>query len=84
MFLPPMLAANSCDNREKTRPFQNWDGKLVNSEYCAYLFYGKNAIRKFRVIQHDYDEVEIQIAPAAVIRVETFDDVEKKIKMVMG
>lgn len=37
------------------------DGSLVHGEYVTHLFYNKNWIENFRVIQHDYEDIEFQI-----------------------
>lgn len=37
------------------------DGGMVHGEYVTHLFYNKDWIESFRVIQHDYKEVEFQI-----------------------
>lgn len=37
------------------------DGSIVHGEYVTHLFYGREWIENFRVIQHSYKEVEFQI-----------------------
>lgn len=37
------------------------DGGIVHGEYLTHLFYNKNWIESFRVIQHTYQEIEFQI-----------------------
>lgn len=37
------------------------DGSLVHGEYVTHLFYNKKWIENFRVIQHDYKNIEFQI-----------------------
>lgn len=37
------------------------DGGIVHGEYVTHLFYNKEWIRNFRVIQHGYKDIEFQI-----------------------
>jgi phenylacetate-CoA ligase len=64
--------------------FRTKDGKLVHGEYFTHLFYNKSEIRRFRVVQHDYDDIEILIEPANKVSRETLVDIEKKTKLVLG
>ncbi len=64
--------------------FRTRDGKLIHGEYFTHLFYGKAEIKKFRVIQHDYDDVELLIEPAGKISSKTLKDIEEKIRLVLG
>lgn len=41
--------------------FKREDGNLVHGEYITHLFYGKEWIENFKVIQYSYREVEFQI-----------------------
>jgi len=52
--------------------FKTRDGRLIHGEYFTHLFYGKDEIKKFRVIQHDYENVEILV------------EINEKIKFVLG
>lgn len=44
--------------------FKKEDGGIVHGEYITHLFYNKEWIESFRVIQHDYKEIEFQIVLA--------------------
>ena len=64
--------------------FRTKNGKLIHGEYFTHLFYGKSEIKKFRVIQHDYDDIEILVVTTAKISDETIKDIERKVKLVLG
>jgi phenylacetate-CoA ligase len=64
--------------------FRTKDGKLVHGEYFTHLFYNKSEIRRFRVVQHDYDDIEILIEPTNKVSRETLLDIEKRTKLVLG
>jgi len=64
--------------------FRTRDGKLIHGEYFAHLFYDKVDIRKFRVIQHDYEDIEILAESDGTISTQTVADLEDGIKRVIG
>jgi phenylacetate-CoA ligase len=43
--------------------FVTKDGSSIHGEYFTHLFYFKDWIRKFQVIQEDYDRIHIAIVP---------------------
>lgn len=53
------------------------DGSLIHGEYVTHLFYQKDWIETFKVIQHAYKEVEFQI----VIK-EGYDVNEKELQLI--
>ena len=66
--------------------FKKKDGTRVDGEYFTHLFYGVESIKRFQVLQHDYEEIEILIE---LVQNKTIDklvmnDIKKKIKLVMG
>lgn len=64
--------------------FKTRDGKLIHGEYFTHLFYDQNEIRKFRVIQHDYEDIEILAESDGEISSGIIRDLEGKIRLVMG
>lgn len=64
--------------------FRTQTGKLVHGEYFTHLFYENDEVRRFRVIQHAYDDIEVEIEPIGKIRIETFESMKKKMKIAMG
>lgn len=57
---------------------------VVDSEYITHLFYFKDWIKKFQVIQHDYDYLEIKIVLAKIRNEKDMRMIEKNIRYVMG
>jgi phenylacetate-CoA ligase len=64
--------------------FRTKDGKVVHGEYFTHLFYMKRGIRKFQVIQHDYNHVEVNIVPNGQVNKEDLEDIRQKIFLVLG
>lgn len=64
--------------------FKTKDGKIIHGEYFTHLFYGKKNIVKFRVIQHAYDDVEVLIQQSSDIETDFSNDIESKVKLVLG
>lgn len=62
------------------------DGTIIHGEYFTHIFYGKNWVENFQVVQHSYDEVEIFI----VVRKgkeacdKDLEEMKKDIYLVMG
>jgi len=64
--------------------FRTRQGRLIHGEYFTHLFYDRNEIRKFRVIQHDYDHIEVLAESDDKIDDRTIGDITEKIRLVMG
>jgi phenylacetate-CoA ligase len=68
--------------------FRTRNSTLVDGEYFTHLFYGINGIKKFQVIQWQYDKIEIKYVPIDVnaheIMIGLYDDIRRKIALVMG
>lgn len=64
--------------------FKTRDGRLIHGEYFTHLFYDKIEIRKFRVIQHDYEDIEILAESDGAISKRTIGDLEDRIKLAIG
>ncbi|MFX0138426.1 MAG: phenylacetate--CoA ligase family protein [Candidatus Hodarchaeota archaeon] len=66
--------------------FKNEKGDLIDGEYFTHLFYFRNNIKKFQVIQEKINEININIVTLngnqLIKSVE--DDILEKIKIVMG
>lgn len=71
-----------------TDHFLRRDGALIHGEYFTHLFYHRPWIRKFKVIQEDYDRVRVLIIPrseeAAQDTQSDQDDIGAKIRLLMG
>ena len=64
--------------------FRTRQGKLIHCIYITHLFYGKDDVGKYQVIQHDYEDIEILIVPVGNVKAETKKEIEEKMKLVMG
>jgi phenylacetate-CoA ligase len=60
------------------------DGTLIHGEYFTHLFYLKEWIIAFRIIQEDYLKIRIQIVIKGKINPSDQADIENKIILVMG
>jgi phenylacetate-CoA ligase len=67
-----------------TDHFIKKDGTIIHGEYFTHLFYLKDWIKTFRVIQEDYDKIRILAVPQGKINEIEKKDIENKIKLVMG
>jgi len=64
--------------------FKTKSGEIIHGGYFIVLFWGSKGIKKFQVIQEDYDEIKILIVPEGKVTREQIQDIESKIKVVMG
>jgi|APFre7841882724_1041349.scaffolds.fasta_scaffold02094_4 phenylacetate-CoA ligase len=60
------------------------DGTLIHGEYFTHLFYLKDWITSFKVIQEDYLKIRIQIVTKGKVNRSDQADIESKIKLVMS
>jgi phenylacetate-CoA ligase len=72
-----------------TDNFISTKGEIIHGEYFTHLFYGIKEIKRFQVIQKDYDLIHILIEldddVKSLFKKEYFEtDITKKIKLVMG
>lgn len=64
--------------------FKRKDGTLVHGGYFRGLFYFKNWVNKFQIIQVDYNFIRIYIVLYGEKDENDLKDIENKIKAVMG
>lgn len=65
--------------------FKTASGKKVDGEYFTHLFYGKEWIKKFQVVQKSFNRIEIHIVSRDVEKnKEDIVEIEKCIQLVMG
>lgn len=64
--------------------FKTIDGKKIDGEYFTHLFYFRDWIEKFQVIQNSLDIIEIKIVKNSEIVEADILDISSKVKMVMG
>lgn len=62
------------------------DGSLVHGEYFTHLFYDKKWVENFKVIQHDYEQLEYQIVLNSEYPIddEEVESIQKDTYAVMG
>ncbi|MGQ4876700.1 MAG: phenylacetate--CoA ligase family protein [Promethearchaeia archaeon] len=66
--------------------FKNEAGDLVDGEYFTHLFYFRDNVKKFQLIQEDINEINIKIETinGKPLKEEIESDIEEKIRVVMG
>jgi phenylacetate-CoA ligase len=69
--------------------FLTKDGSIIHGEYFTHLFYFKDWIRKFQLIQEDYDRIHIAIALQQVpdsqnASTPDMSEITSKIRFLMG
>ena len=58
---------------------------IIHGEYFTHLFYHMDWLQSFQVIQNDVDEITVKYVPRSTqIVEEDIEEIEKKIKLVMG
>lgn len=67
-----------------TDNFVTSDGSIVHGEYFTHLFYLKDWVKSFKVIQEDYKKVRLLVAVNGQINAHDVKDIEDKIRLVMG
>ncbi|PWR71784.1 capsule biosynthesis protein CapK [Methanospirillum stamsii] len=60
------------------------NGAIIHGEYFSHLFYLKDWVKSFQVIQEDYSLIRIKIVIKDKINLIDQADIEEKIKLVMG
>jgi len=64
--------------------FRTRSGNYVDGEYFTHLFYFRENIKTFQVIQEKVDQISINIVKKGDITKNVLLDIENKIKLVMG
>lgn len=64
--------------------FLNTKGEKIDGEYFTHLFYFRDWIEKFQFIQEDIDNVTVKIVKKDEVPQKELEEIEKKIKLVMG
>ena len=60
------------------------DGSLVHGEYFTHLFYFRDWVEQFQVDQVDYSRIRILVVADAPVNDNDVDDINAKIRLVMG
>jgi len=64
--------------------FVTRDGTMIEANYFGFLFDFRDSVRKFQMIQEDYERIRIKVALRSDLTVSDRDDIESKIHFVMG
>lgn len=68
--------------------FKNYKKELIDGEYFTHLFYFVDFIKKFQVVQEDYEKLHIKLELDDEKDFEKnkaiFEDIDRKIRVVMG
>jgi len=64
--------------------FRLKDGSIVHGEYFTHLFYFRDWVKKFQVIQNAYDKIICKIVKSKEISIEDQTKIKQKIRKVMG
>jgi len=57
---------------------------LIHGEYFTHLFYFRDAIKRFQVIQEDYDRIKILLVLSNGLSETEKEDIEHKIRLAIG
>jgi phenylacetate-CoA ligase len=64
--------------------FKTVEGEIVHGQYFIYQFYFKNWIKKFQIVQKDYDLILCNIVLASKEDRDDMNKIEANIRLVMG
>ncbi len=67
-----------------TDHFVSQDGSLIHGEYFTHLFYFKNWVRRFQVVQKSYQEIVCVVVPEGEPVADDIARISEKIRHVMG
>ena len=67
-----------------TDHFRLRGGGFVHGEYFTHLFYFRDWIEQFQVDQVEYNHIRISVVPGSTIDDRDVDDINTKIRLVMG
>jgi phenylacetate-CoA ligase len=67
-----------------TDHFKARDGTLVHGEYFTHLFYFRDWVREFQVLQRDFDLIEVYYVRHGTIAESDVAEINGKIRLVMG
>ena len=67
-----------------TDHFIKTNGTMIHGEYFTHLFYLKNWVKQFQVIQEDYKTIVIKIVKKDKFEIVDKIEIENRIKLVMG
>jgi phenylacetate-CoA ligase len=67
-----------------TDHFLTRDGALVHGEYFTHLFYFRDWVREFQVLQTDVDAITVYVAAHRTPSAEDLADITGKIRFIMG
>jgi phenylacetate-CoA ligase len=63
--------------------FVTRDGTMVDASYFEFLFESRDSIRKYQLIQEDYERISIKVELRRDLTAQDKDDIENRIRLVM-
>lgn len=60
------------------------NGTTIHGEYFTHLFYLKDWVRKFQVVQEDYETIRIYLVPNQEINLNEKRTIDAQIRLIMG
>lgn len=79
----PLLTLKKVTGRV-TDHFLKEDGTIIHGEFFTHLFYFKDWVKAFRIIQENYKKIRILVVPIGIIIEPKKRDIENKIRKIMG
>lgn len=67
-----------------TDHFKRKDGTVVHGEYFTHVFYFKPWVKRFKVVQEEYDRIVCQVELASEPKTQDIDKIIADMKVVMG
>ncbi|MBU0707876.1 phenylacetate--CoA ligase family protein [Patescibacteria group bacterium] len=64
--------------------FKSQDGAIIHGEYFTHLFYDRPWIKKFQVVQNDYNNIDVYIVQSDQKNDADIKDIKDKIRHVLG
>ena len=64
--------------------FATRDGTLIDANYFDFPFESRDSIRKYQLIQEDYERIRIKVELRSDLKASDRDDIEQRIRLVMG
>ena len=81
---PPPLRRLGTVTGRVTDYFVREDGTLVHGEYFTHLFYHRNWVKRFQVVQEDYLEVKVNLECDSEPSADEEEEIGELIRRVMG
>ncbi len=64
--------------------FYKKNGEMIHGEYFTHLFYFRDWVKEFRIIQESYDTIKILLIKKQSVLAKDKKEIDEKIRLVMG